>query len=74
MDDTFIAFAGGTGLICINPWNKDKLVLYFLMDFGKAGNIIADSVFVICGTGPDNDKEFIAFACEDIPYLVMSLT
>jgi len=69
MDDTFVAVACGTGFIRIYPWNKDEPVGHFVVEFCEPADIVADRVFVVCGTGAYDDEQFIASACEDVAYL-----
>ena len=65
-DDAFIAFAGGPGFVRINSRNEYETVFYFFIDFAQTADIVADRVFVVGGTGADNDKEFIAFSGDDV--------
>ena len=73
MDDSLIAFTGGTGLVGINPGDQNQFVFYFFIDFCQAGRIIADRIFVICGTRAYNDQKFITFPGDDITDFLVSL-
>ena len=55
MDDSLVAFAGSPGLVGIDSGNQNQLVFHLLVYFGKPADVIADGIFVICGTRTDYD-------------------
>ncbi len=61
-DDTFVAFSGRSGFVRIDSRYQDQPVLYLIVQSAEAADIIADRVFVVGGTGTDDDEKFIAFA------------
>ena len=71
-DDSFVALAGGAGFVCIDSGDQDKLVLNLLIDAGKAADVVAYGIFVVCRTGTDDDQEFVALSGDDIPDLCVT--
>ena len=57
VDDTLVAFPGGSWLVGVDPWDQDQLVLYLPADACQSGDIIADRVRVVGGAGADDDQE-----------------
>ena len=64
--DTFVAFAGSTGLICINAWNDDQAVSNILLNFCEAADIITDSVLTVCGTRSDDNEKTVIFSGDNV--------
>ena len=62
MEHTHIAFACGSWLIGINSWYNEKSVFCLFLNLCKTVCIVADSIFIICGTRSDDNKEFVAFS------------
>ena len=73
MNHSLIPLTCGSGLIGIDARNQNQFVFYLFLHPTQAVDIIADSIFIISGTGPDDDQKFITFSCEHLTDHLISL-
>ncbi len=53
--DAFVALPGGSGLIGIDAGDDDNLILHLFLHLCQSADVVADRIFVVRGTGTDND-------------------
>ncbi len=64
--DSFVSFARGSWLVGVDARNDNQLVPDIFLYFCKPVYIVADRVFVVCRTRPDNYQKTGIFSGNDI--------
>ena len=67
MKHAFIALAGGSGLIGIDPGNENELIGNLFLHTAKPGNVFQNRLTVIGGAGADDQNHFAAVPGEYVP-------
>ena len=73
MHDALVTVAGGTGLVRVDTGDNQDLVLDLLLYRNQTAHIVADSLFIICGTGSDDGDKAVRFAGENFTDFFVSL-
>ena len=66
MEHAFVTLTGGTRFVGIDTGNQHQAVLHFVLKLGKAVGVITYRIFIVCGTGADDDKKLVRSTGDDI--------
>lgn len=65
-EHAFIAYAFGARLVGVDARDKHELILYALAQPSEAADVFEHGRALMCGARPDDDKQFIAPARNDV--------